>query len=1298
MAHLKKAAFILLILLSGLSLYGQNRPATHPSTPRLMLPKGHLDALTSAQFSPDGQLALTLSQSLDLTAKVWNTQSGKLLLSLEGHSRDISTANFSPDGDKIITADKGGVVKVWDTHNGRLLHSLEGHSSPVSITCFSPDGTQILTVAKEDKAMVWDAQNGKLLHILQGHSGEVAAACFSPDGTRILIAPGYDNTRVWDTRNGQLLLNLERHTNNTTDARFSPDGTKILTTASWDSTKVWGAQSGELLFKIAGYEEMVGARFSPDGQHILTASIRGQIKFWDAKDGDSLMVFSVSSGKLKDIQYSPDGQNLLTLNEMGAVKLWGTQNASSSLSFGEAQEVFTDVRFSPDGKRIITAGKDGKAKIWNAQNGRLMLSLTGHSFLVSATRFSPDGKYMLMANSQGGLLENDSNIVKSWDIENGTFRYSLEGHNDLIFSIQYSPDGKQVLTASADSTAKAWDAKTGKLLFNITGHYDAVDKAQYSQDGKLILTASWDGTAKVWNASTGGAISKTPRQNSSISLAQFNPNTKQFLTVNDNHEVKIWDAKDGTPLPDLNRRTGKIKDIQFSPDGRYLLTVGEGKAILWNAVDGSLPYDITGDIGKVTTAQFSPNGEHVFTFSDNKTARQWNPENGQLLATFKGYTDIITYAQFSPDGKRLLTLNQNGTFKLWNPLEGKFISVLKNKTDVFYEPEYSPDGSLISIPLDDGALAFWKTESGEPLFSLYSLEGGNWAALHPSGLFDASPGAMAMMYYLVGREVIELEQLKERYYEPGLMQKLLGYIDDPLRAVDGFDTIALYPTVALQLDSLSHQLQIDLTTRNGGIGQASVFINGKEVIEDANPPKGFERIRDRSITVNLAAFKRYFLPDSLNTITVRAYNKAGWLKSPAHTVAYHPSFARAKGNGDDDAPSLSSFQAVEDPALYAIIVGTANYAGEKLDLKYPGKDAAAMAQAFRQAGSQLFEDRVHIRLFTTDTTDAKMHPTKSNIQSAFKAFKEQATAQDILLVYFSGHGVTYGDADRAQFYYLTQDISSENLSDAGIRQSRTLSTAELTKWINDIPALKQVMILDACNSGKVVESLITGTKNLNSSQIRAFDRMKDRTGMYVLSGSAADKVSYEANRYGQGLLTYSLLEGMGGLALSEGQYLDVMTLFQHARNKVPELAESVGGIQTPMMAFPGGGDSFAIGIVNSQVKIPVVQQKPIFVRNVFQEEATFDDVLDIGKKLQGYFQEISAKGASASLIFVDVPEYQDAYSIKGRYSLNGEQIALKGNLFKGRTVLGAIQASSNKDQLDALAEEILNQAFVLMKK
>src|SRR5207249_9058693 len=103
-----------------------------------------------------------------------------------------------------------------------------------------------------------------------------------------------------------------------------------------------------------------------------------------------------------------------------------------------------------------------------------------------------------------------------------------------------------------------------------------------------------------------------------------------------------------------------------------------------------------------------------------------------------------------------------------------------------------------------------------------------------------------------------------------------------------------------------------------------------------------------------------------------------------------------------------------------------------------------------------------------------------------------------------------------------------------------------------------------CAAGAAVQSLIA-KRDLPSDQIRAIERLKDRTGFFVLMGSAADAVSYEASRYGQGLLTYSLLQGMRGAKLREGEYADVSSLFGYAQDTVPEMAKNIGGLQRPLL-------------------------------------------------------------------------------------------------------------------------------------
>jgi hypothetical protein len=347
-----------------------------------------------------------------------------------------------------------------------------------------------------------------------------------------------------------------------------------------------------------------------------------------------------------------------------------------------------------------------------------------------------------------------------------------------------------------------------------------------------------------------------------------------------------------------------------------------------------------------------------------------------------------------------------------------------------------------------------------------------------------------------------------------------------------------------------------------------------------------------------------------------------------------------------------------------------------------------MATALTEVASPLFgKQNVQVNLLST--TKGKV-PTKENITKQFQAIAALAKPGDIFVVYLSGHGVTFGEQN-SQFYYLTKEIASEDISDASIRNKFTLSTSELTELLKQIPAQKQVMIIDACSSGSLVSNVLSQSRSLSSSQRRALDRMKDRTGMFILAGSAANKVSYEASQFGQGLLTYSLLLGMNGSALRDNQYVDVMQLFQFAADKVPEFAAFIGGMQRPVIATPSGSNSFDIGQFTEDVSIPMVEVKPLFVRSNFQEENDFDDILEISDAIDNRLMDISAQGKAASVLFVNVKKYPNAFAIKGRYSVSGESIIGNIRVFKGDELIKSFEIKGSSHDIDGLVEEILKK-------
>jgi hypothetical protein len=206
--------------------------------------------------------------------------------------------------------------------------------------------------------------------------------------------------------------------------------------------------------------------------------------------------------------------------------------------------------------------------------------------------------------------------------------------------------------------------------------------------------------------------------------------------------------------------------------------------------------------------------------------------------------------------------------------------------------------------------------------------------------------------------------------------------------------------------------------------------------------------------------------------------------------------------------------------------------------------------------------------------------------------------------------------------------------------------------------------------------------------VRALERVKDRTGMFVLAGCAADSVSYEATRYGQGLLTYSLLLGMRGGRLREGEYVDVAELFGFAADKVPELARDIGGVQRPLLASPRGAP-FDIGRLTpeDQARVPLEQVKPVVVRANFQEEKRARDGLSLSAKVDERLREAAA-ARGARLVFVEAADCPGGVQPAGRYTVDGNKVSAGVTLYEGDKELATFRVEGAADRLDELAAKV----------
>ena len=1161
-----------------------------------------------------------------------------------GHAHWLHSAQFSPDKKTIVTVSRDKTAKIWDVASGKLLKDLTGHTFWIHTVQFSPDGKKIVTASRDKTAKIWDVASGKLLANLTGHTFYVYDARFSPDGKKIVTASGDKTVKIWDASSGKLLKDLTGHTGSVNSVQFSPDGKKIVS-ASWDKTgKTWDVSSGKLLVDLKGHTDSV--------------------------------YFAI---------FSPDGKKIITASGDKTAKIWDASSGKLLVVlYGHTGSV-TSVQFSPDGTKIITASEDKTVKIWNTGSGELLGNLVGHSGWIRSVQFSPDGKKIVSAS-------RDS-TVKLWDVDSGNLLADLTGHSDNVRSAQFSPDGKKIVSASDDNTAKIWDASSGQLLANLTGYTYWVSAASFSSDGKKTLTASWDNSAKIWDAISGRHLVDLNGHTGWVSSVQFSSDGKKIVTASWDNTAKIWDAASGNLLADLTKHTAWITSVQFSSDGKKVLSASWDKTTkIWDAVTGNLILDLSGLTDSINSAQFSPDEKKIVTASVDKTAKIWDVNSGNLLIKLSGHTDNIRYAQFSPDGKKIVTASEDNTAKIWDVNSGTLLKSLTGHTSSVNTAEFSPDGKKIITASWDNTAKIWDSGTGILLYTFLPLGEKNFLVVDKNNRFDGTESARKHLYFACGNEVIELEQLKDQLWVPNLAERIMKGDSINAPKLSDLNICGLTPEVE-EVSISKDTYHFKIIPRRGGLGETVLYINGIEVKRYKK-----EDLKNKTGTHELVIKKQelsgYLIAGQENPITVKAWIADNTISSRGLIIKEN----KTKEN-------------IQVPNLYAVIVGVSDYKGNELDLKYAAKDATDISNALSVASRKLLntDSREHVFTYNlTTTNDRYLLPEKKSIKKILEEIGKKATANDILLIFFAGHGIMEGK-DKKQFYFLTADASKASAMDAIAEVG--ISTAELTEWMKpaSIKAQKRILIFDACNSGQAIRDFVqlgkpelgyvAARSDEKGQQIKAIEKLNNQSGLIILAASASDQNAYEMGRYSQGLLTYSLLKVMKQQPeiLENGKYLDVSNWLNAAKKMVSTLAERTGARQEPQL---NSNNNFNIGLIDEEVrnKIILADEKPLFARSNFQNSDTKIDNLKFRSAIDKELMNISSRGTNADITYSADYDGADAFALTGDYKIIDDSVTVNVLLVKGGTeVKHNYEFKGKLTELNSLISNITSTALDWLK-
>lgn len=580
------------------------------------------------------------------------------------------------------------------------------------------------------------------------------------------------------------------------------------------------------------------------------------------------------------------------------------------------------------------------------------------------------------------------------------------------------------------------------------------------------------------------------------------PDGATFVALDANSQTLVFDAK-GHELSKTRHHREYAGQIAIAPDGRRALTGDQlGGLFLIELPTGKLVRKLGPSKLPVRSLTLSPDGALAASGSDGPVLL-WEVASGKLLAQLVGHEGRVEAVRFSADGRLLVSAARDRTLKVWD-LKGRLIATLLSASD-----------------------------------------GRDWLAFTPDGLLAGTEGAIRDLAYVVQQDRTQpVEAFFDCIYQPAVLAARAQGLDGAAalaRAGGPKETglrVGLEPPAATltcardaagapSIEDGILRLSLSATSAGGRVEGLRLLHNGKAAGERLRGLGKADAASPEALSAELAVE----LSDGDNRFTAVAWSEAGVESAKAELLVPWKRPAPRK------------------PVLRALAIGADVYQNAQYNLNYAVADLRGFEAALRGAAGLLFGEMDVVVLQDAEATRAKVLDALAGLQA-------RARPEDVLVVYYAGHGIALegaAGAAKGDFFLILPAVTQMTDLDKAARFG--VSGAELREQLSKIKATKQLLLLDACNSGALAQGLATR----GSAEEGALARLGRATGSVILASTTAEQLAQEFGTLGHGVFTYALIEGLSGKAAAADGQITAGGLRTFLDARLPELTRQYKG-------------------------------------------------------------------------------------------------------------------------------------------
>jgi uncharacterized caspase-like protein len=259
-------------------------------------------------------------------------------------------------------------------------------------------------------------------------------------------------------------------------------------------------------------------------------------------------------------------------------------------------------------------------------------------------------------------------------------------------------------------------------------------------------------------------------------------------------------------------------------------------------------------------------------------------------------------------------------------------------------------------------------------------------------------------------------------------------------------------------------------------------------------------------------------------------------------------------------PALTTAQALDsalEPRRRAVLIGVDDYEDPVFtELRFAGADARALGEVLSEDGGGGFEQVIVL--------DEPHETTRAEILRVLLEAREELRREDLLVVYFSGHGTRAWDGERWRRYLLTGDSRASDL------EGTAIDLENLQDFLPQLAPERKALIVDACFHGDG-KSAVRPTDHEHAAEA-AVSFVSRPTAMAAgearLFATTPGRPAREDDRLEHGVYTYYLLDALSWAFdeadLDEDGVVTAWEAHDYARGRTMEHTEQV---QVPEASF-----------------------------------------------------------------------------------------------------------------------------------